>query len=47
MQWENDLNKIPLLSCVGPPAVLSEGGDDRGQEEDIDATLCRVCLGSG
>lgn len=31
MQRESDLNKILLLSSVGPPGVLSEGVDDRGR----------------
>lgn len=30
VQWERDLNKILLLSSVGPPGGLLEGGDDRG-----------------
>lgn len=30
-QWESDLNKILLLSSVGPPGVLSGGYDDRGR----------------
>lgn len=39
---ESDLNKILLLSKVGPPGVLLEGGDDRGRRR---AETLRACVG--
>ncbi len=43
MQWESDLNKILLLSSVGPPGVLLEGGDDRGRRR-AQTLHCTVCM---
>lgn len=50
MQWEGDLNKILLLSSVGPPGLLAEGGDNRARRRALHCAMCVcvcVCLRSG